>query len=172
MKYDQNVHHRHSIRLPDYDYSQPGAYFITLVTQGRERSFGEIQNDEMHLSKAGQIVWEIWKSLPARCPQIEVGTAIVMPDHFHGIVKILASVGAVHEPPRRVTDQMERRRMTLPLVVGYLKMNTTKRINLLRGLEGVPVWQRNCYERIIRNDGEYARIHRYIKANAANSKKG
>jgi len=176
MKYDPKPHHRRSIRIPDFDYSQPGAYFITLVAQGRERLFGEIKIGEMHLSEAGRIVWEIWNSLPARYPQVGVGTASVMPDHFHGIVKILAiPFGAIHELPQtelprqmRVTDQMERRRMTLPLVVGYFKMNTAKRINLLRGLEGVPVWQRNYYERIIRDDGEYDRIHRYIEANPSN----
>jgi putative transposase len=163
--------HRRSIRLPDHDYSQPGAYFITLVTHGRERLFGEIREGEMQLNDAGQIVWEIWNSLPARYPQVSVGTAIVMPDHFHGIVNISVSVGAVHELPRqrqrRITDQMERRRMTLPLVVGYFKMNSAKRINLLRGLDGLPVWQRNYYEHIIRNEAEYNRIHRYIEANAS-----
>jgi REP element-mobilizing transposase RayT len=175
MKFDPQKHHRRSIRLPDHDYSQAGAYFITLVTQGRERLFGEVKSGEMVLTEAGQIVWGIWNALPARYPQIEVGTASVMPDHFHGIINIhetVASVvGAVHELPRRqkrVTDQMERRRMTLPLAVGYFKMNTAKRINLLRGLEGVPVWQRNYYEHIIRDDGEYNRIHLYIEANAAN----
>jgi len=176
MKYDPQKHHRRSIRLPDYDYSQPGAYFITLVTQGRERLFGEIHNGEMQLNEPGQIVWEIWNSLPARYPQVSVGTAIVMPDHFHGIVNISVSVsvsvGVVHELPRqrqrRITDQMERRRMTLPLVVGYFKMNSAKRINLLRGLDGLPVWQRNYYEHIIRNEAEYNRIHRYIEANASN----
>ena len=62
---------------------------------------------------------------------------------------------------------MERHRMTLPLVVGYFKMNTAKRINLLRGLEGVPVWQRNYYERVIRDEEEYNRVHQYIEANVS-----
>ena len=172
MKYDPQRHHRRSIRLPDYDYSQPGAYFITLVTQGRERLFGEIHDSEIHLNEAGQIVWEIWNSLPVRYPQVSAGTAIVMPDHFHGIVIINESsvpVGAVHELPRRgITDQIERRRMTLPLVVGYLKMNTAKRINLRHGMEGVPVWQRNYYERVIRDDEEHRRIHSYIQSNVEN----
>jgi putative transposase len=63
MNYRNN---RRSIRLPEYDYSQPGAYFVTLVTRERECLFGEIKNDVIFLSEAGRIVWEVWNSLPAR----------------------------------------------------------------------------------------------------------
>ena len=105
MNYDPQKHHRpfdtaqgrRSIRLPDYDYSQPGAYFITIVTRGRECLFGEIKEGEMQLSNAGQIVWDVWNSLPARYPQTGLGTAQVMPNHFHGI--IIIPVGAIHELP-------------------------------------------------------------------------
>ena len=120
----------------------------------------------MRLHSAGQIVWDVWNSLPARYPSIGLGAAIVMPDHFHGIINIHQTpvpVGVIHESPLR-----ERRRMTLPLVVGYFKMNSAKRINQILGSEGVPVWQRNYYERIIRSQAEYERIHLYIESNPAN----
>jgi putative transposase len=97
MTYHPQKHHRRSIRLPDYDYSQPGAYFITIVTRGRECLFGEIKEGEMQLSNAGQIVWDVRNSLPMRYPQIGLGTAQVMPDHFHGI--IIIPVRAIHELP-------------------------------------------------------------------------
>lgn len=169
MKFDSQKHHRRSIRIPDYDYSQPGAYFITIVTRGRECLFGEIVNSEMRLSDAGQVVWDVWNSLPAQYPQITTGTAVVMPNHFHGIVIINATpVGAIHELPLRVTNQKERRRMTIPLVVGYFKMNTAKRVNKILDSEGVPVWQRNYYEHIIRDGEEHNRIHLYIEANIDN----
>jgi len=83
MKFDpQNtpsghLHHRRSIRVPDYDYSQPGAYFITIITRGRECLFGEIKDGRMHLNNAGQIVWGVWNSLPARYPQIALGVAVL-----------------------------------------------------------------------------------------------
>jgi putative transposase len=169
MKFDAQKHHRQSTRLPDYDYSQPGAYFITIVTRGRECLFGEIKDSEMYLNDAGRIVWDVWNSLPARYPQIALGAAVVMPNHFHGNVIINETpVGAIHESPLRVGDQMQRRRMTIPLVVGYFKMNTAKRINELLGSQGVPVWQRNYYEHIIRDDEEQNRIHLYIEANIDN----
>jgi putative transposase len=175
MKFDLQKHHRRSIRLPDYDYSQPGVYFITLVTRGRECLFGEIKDGEMHINEAGQIVWNVWGSLPVRYPQIGLGAASVMPNHFHGniIIHETATVGAIHElplpsPSTRVTDQMERRRMTIPLVVGYFKMNTAKQINKILDSEGVPVWQRNYYEHIIRSEEEYSRIQQYIETNVQN----
>ena len=171
MKFDPPKHHRRSIRLPGYDYSQPGAYFITIVTRGRECLFGEIKDGEMQLIQAGQIVWDVWNSLPARYPQIGLGTAQIMPNHFHGI--IIIPVRAIHELPLQGlplqgSPLQERRRMTIPLVVGYFKMNTAKRINKILDAEGIPVWQRNYYEHIIRNDAEYNRIHVYIESNPAN----
>ena len=179
MKFNPQKHHRRSIRLPDHDYSQPGAYFITTVTRGRSSPsgtmclFGEIKGGEMHLNDAGQIIWEVWNSLPRRYPQIGLGMAQVMPNHFHGIVNIhqtpveVVPVRAIHELPLR-EPRTERRRMIIPLVVGYFKMNTAKRINKILGSEGVPVWQRNYYEHIIRDDAEYNRIHLYIESNVAN----
>ena len=180
MKFDPQKHRRRSIRISDYDYSQPGAYFITIVSHDRLCLFGEIKYGEMHLNESGQIVWEIWNSLPKRYPQIITGAAVVMPNHFHGIVEIHESVVAVHESPTRTATvgeihkfplrsrRMQRRRMTIPLVVGYFKMNTAKRINKILGSEGIPVWQRNYYEHIIRDDEEHNRIHIYIEANINN----
>jgi putative transposase len=161
----RTAHNRHTIRLRDRDYSQPGAYFITLVTRGRECLFGEIKNGSMCLNEAGQIVRDVWNTLHERYPQIDTGTAAIMPNHFHGIVMI-------NETQARVINELSlpiaRRRMTLPLVVGYFKTNTAKRINKLLHSEGIPVWQRNYYERVIRNDDEHHLIHLYIEANAAN----
>ena len=185
MKFDPQKHpfdqaqgkHRRSIRLPEYDYSQPGAYFVTMVTSRRECLFGEIRNDKMYLNEAGNIVLDVWNSLPARYPMITLGTAVVMPNHFHGIVIINESVGAIHESPLRESPLREspsqerrtqRRRMTLPLVIGYFKMNSAKQVNKLLNSSGIPIWQRNYYEHIIRNDDEHNRIHFYIGANIDN----
>jgi REP element-mobilizing transposase RayT len=172
VKIDPEKHDRQSIRLRDFDYSQPGAYFITCVTHRRQCILGEVVGGETRLSAAGEVVWDTWNSLPARYPEIELGAAVVMPNHFHGIIQIAVGaihelpqpVGAVHEPPL----QQPRRRMTLPLVMGYFKMNSAKRINELRCSTGLPVWQHNYYEHIIRNDDEHQKIHLYIDANPAN----
>ena len=84
----QKSFRRHSIRLPDYDYSEDGSYFVTILTHGREPIFGEVIDGEVHLAPAGRIVWEVWKTLPERFSQVELDTAVVMPNHFHGIITI------------------------------------------------------------------------------------
>jgi putative transposase len=117
---------------------------------------------DIRLSKAGEIVWEVWQSLTDRYTGIELDAAAVMPNHFHGIIWI--AVGAIHELPL----QKNRRQMLLPKVIGYFKMNAAKRINTLRGTTGQPVWQRNYYERVVRNDCELEATRAYIRANPQN----
>ncbi|MGB9753481.1 transposase [Roseiflexus castenholzii] len=88
MKYDPQKHHRRSIRLKGYDYSQPGAYFITIVTQNRACLFGEVANGEMRLNEAGRMVHQEWANLPSRFPNLDLDAFIVMPNHIHGIIII------------------------------------------------------------------------------------
>jgi REP element-mobilizing transposase RayT len=162
---------RNSLRLAGYDYSQPGAYFITLVVFRREQIFRKIENSEIKLSPAGKIVYQVWRSLPTRYPQIEIGSAVIMPDHFHGVIEVKsAAVAAIHELPQLGEIRLSRRRMTIPLVVGYFKMNVAKKVNKLFGTPGRPLWQRNYYEHVIRNEKEYDRIQLYIDANISNWK--
>ncbi|HMM99112.1 MAG TPA: hypothetical protein PKC99_08900, partial [Anaerolineales bacterium] len=92
MKYDPKIHHRRSIRLKGYDYSQAGAYFVTIVTQGRAQLFGHIEHGEMILNDAGQMIVKWWNELPNKFPQITLGAFVVMPNHFHGIIIINPTV--------------------------------------------------------------------------------
>ena len=91
MKFDPQKHHRRSIRLKDYDYSQAGAYHVTVVVQNREYFFGEIVNDEMILSEAGKMIDEQWNALLERFPNIELDMYQIMPNHFHGIIVIVGA---------------------------------------------------------------------------------
>ncbi len=84
-KFDPTKHHRRSIRLKGYDYASEGAYFVTIVTQGRECLFGEIINGEMHLSKYGEIVQKWWNEISLHFPNVETGAFIIMPNHIHGL---------------------------------------------------------------------------------------
>ncbi len=90
-----NSHQRHSIRLKDYDYSQPGGYFITLVTHERRNLFGKIVQGEMQLNEFGVIAHEQWLQIPMRFDLVELGEFVIMPDHIHGILIIHESVAAV-----------------------------------------------------------------------------
>lgn len=163
-----------TLRYPNADYSDPGVYFITTCTRDRIHLFGEIINDQMHCNKYGAIVWDIWNSLPTRYPQIELDAAVVMPDHFHGLI-IIHEENTLHPKTSSfasgpdVADipmgSLSRRHMTLSLVVGYFKMNAAKRINLLRHAQGSPVWQRNYYDQILRSDKDYNDLVEYILTN-------
>jgi putative transposase len=93
MSLNPQSHHRRSIRLKGYDYTQPGAYFVTLVTRERDCIFGEVENGEMHLSPVGQVVhWE-WIRLSKRFPNVELDKFVVMPNHLHRIVVLINPAG-------------------------------------------------------------------------------
>ena len=72
-KFDPTKHHRRSIRLREYDYAQPGAYYVTIVAWQRECLFGEVVNKEMLLSNFGLVAKQQWEKLPKRFPNIELG---------------------------------------------------------------------------------------------------
>jgi REP element-mobilizing transposase RayT len=160
MKFNPQKHHRRSIRLKGYDYSSAGAYFVTIVTWQREMLFGEIVNGEMILNDLGEIVSEKWQWLEIQYEYVELGAWIVMPNHFHGILVIHDfSRGGSRSAPTPIKHK------SLGRLIGAFKTVSTKHINLLRNTEGQVVWQRNYYERIIRNDREIDNITSYIESN-------
>lgn len=180
MKYNPEIHHRRSIRLKGYNYSRSGAYFITTCVQNREYLFGEIKNGQMITNQNGNIVTNCWFDLINHYEDIVLDIFVVMPNHFHGIIVITgkddndingcdATVGAnhvraIHELPLHEFPR-QRRKMLLSKIMGRFKMVTSKQINLSRKTPGVPVWQRNYYEHIIRNEESYNEIAEYICTN-------
>ena len=161
--YNPDIHHRRSIRLKGYDYSRAGAYFITICTHGRECILGDLVDGEMRLNEYGDIARGEWLNLPNRYPDIELDAVVIMPNHIHAIIAIHA-VGVIHELPLR-NDTKHRRTMLIPKIVGYVKMNTAKRINQSRNTPGARVWQRNYHEHVIRNEADLARIRKYVANN-------
>jgi REP element-mobilizing transposase RayT len=171
MKFDPQMHHRRSIRLKEYDYTQSGGYFVTIVTGQRECLFGEIVNREMRLNEYGRITNECWHAIPEHFPNVELGAYVVMPNHVHGIIVIRSdengmatnsspSVGARHAsplPPRGVKPH------SIGAIVGSFKSAVTRHIRHELNITGI--WQRNYYEHVIRNHEDWDRIHRYIESN-------
>jgi putative transposase len=176
MPYNPQVHHRRSIRLKGYDYTLPGAYFVTLVAWQRECLFGTIQDDESVLSQVGNTVAACWRHLPAFFA-IRLDEWVIMPNHFHGILLIEAqgkgeaSVSAARAVSQfHLADASPQRPIGTPpgslgAIVQNFKSITTRKINQLRHTPGVPVWQHNYYERIIRDEAEWDRIRQYILDN-------
>jgi putative transposase len=154
---------RKSIRLQGYDYSSAGGYFITICAQSRRCIFGEIIEGQVRLNEAGKIVGAWWLKLRERFPTIILDCFVIMPNHSHGIILIEDDVGAIHELP--LPRLAERRKMLIPKIVGYFKMNSAKHVNQVQQAPGLSLWQRNYYEHVIRNDIELLRIREYIHNN-------
>nr|WP_315862938.1 transposase [Thermosynechococcus sp. NK55a] len=286
MPYDPERHHRRSIRLKGYDYTQPGAYFITICTHDRACLFGEVVEGQMRLNEAGHIAQQCWTDIPNHFPHIQLDEFIIMPNHVHGILVIVHHVhhvGARHAvpphgmpphgmpphgmpphgmpphgmpphgmpphgmpphgmpphgmpphgmpphgmpphgmpphgmpphgmpphgmpphgmpphgmpphgmpphgmpphgmpphgmpphgmpPPPMASPNPTVEQFgkpvhgSLPTIVRSFKSATTRHINILRGTPGAPVWQRNYYEHIIRNEDALHRIRQYIATN-------
>ncbi len=170
-KFNPNIHHRKSIRLQGYHYSQAGAYFVTIETFGRACLLGEIVSGEMVLNEWGKIIQKWWDDIPIHFPNVETGAFVIMPNHVHGITIIHARRGAVPAPfvsgdetQGGVSPPLPKR-PTLGQIVAYFKCKSTKEINALAGTGVVTqLWQRNYYERIIRNDCQMDATWRCIEA--------
>ncbi len=91
MAYNPNIHHRRSIRLKGYDYSQAGLYFITICVQNRKCLFGHIDDGEMILNDAGKMTGNEWMKIPKRFTNVQLHEYIVMPNHFHAIMQIVGA---------------------------------------------------------------------------------
>jgi putative transposase len=168
MKYNPDKHHRRSIRLRGYDYTQAGAYFVTICTRNRECLFGDVVNGEMRLNDAGQIVKQIWAALPQRFSSITVDESIVMPNHFHGIIVVhnIIVVGAGLALPSSAPIQgAASSAPTLGDLIRTFKSISAIRVNRVVDRTGCPLWQRNYYEHVIRNDDSLGRIRQYIADN-------
>lgn len=217
---------KNSLRLSNYDYSLPGAYFITICTQNRLHLFGHISNGEMVLNDYGKVVKDVWKNLPNHYQNMECGQFVVMPNHIHGVMFLKpidhtkggfenpenakegrfqnpknAKEGCFHTHPnedencgnakgRFQTCPNESRQnktsgMTkggfethpnqkqtrpnkihgIPEIVRALKTFSARKINEIRNSPGEKVWQRNYWDRVVRNERALQAINRYIQNN-------
>ncbi|MCK9357853.1 MAG: transposase [Dehalococcoidia bacterium] len=150
---------RRLTRLPSYDYSQEGAYFVTVCTLNRVSLFGDVTNDAMQPNECGQAVLDVWNRLPHHYPHVQTLAFVLMPNHVHGIL-LIQDVGeeASHRNQRR-----ERR--GLPDVVGTFKSYSARSVNRIRDTPGQSVWQRGFYDHVIRNESSLARVTEYITNN-------
>ena len=168
MSYNPQIHHRNSFRLQGYDYTQPGAYFITSVINHRECILGFIENGETRLSHLGLVVRQAWLDLPQHYPNAVLDEFCVMPNHIHGII-LLTDENYGSKPavpsitkPNPLEAHSHAQRHGIPEIVRGFKTYSARRINQIRRTASVPVWQRNYYEHVIRNELDLDRIRQYI----------
>ena len=154
MAHDPQKHHRRSIRLPGFDYTQDGLYFVTLATQERACLF----DDPIMYTLAETL----WQQIPRHFPFVSLDAWVLMPNHLHGILLL-----AGRPEGRGDRSNSKLAPGSLGAIIGNYKSVTTRRLNQIAGLEGRTVWQRNYYERVIRSETELAAIRKYIEQNPA-----
>jgi len=189
MERELKIDKRRSIRLKGYDYSATGAYFVTLCTHKKEPLFGRVIDGTMQMDNLGHIVEYEWLRSKAIRAEIELDAFMVMPNHFHAIVCIFdngtsinpvgatggspaiggsvtmggsATVGATGGSP--INPCGPKPKSLSSLIAGF-KSASAKRINEIRQLPGVPVWQRNYYEHVVRDEESLDKIREYISNN-------
>lgn len=172
MNTDHSSPHRKNLRIPDFDYSQPGAYYVTIVTQDRKTLFGQIVDEEMVLNNIGKMVEAVWIAIPGHFPSVELGVFVVMPNHLHGIISIM--VGARHAVPQEPSPMEKFGKPvsgSLSTIIRSFKSATTKAFHDLYGNLEDRLWQQGYYDHVIRNEREYEAIYDYIIANPINWEK-
>jgi len=159
--------------LPEYDYSQQGAYFLTICCHEKYRLLGTIAEDAVHLSAAGKIVDECWRQILIHFPNVEAPSFTVMPNHVHGIVVVRRR--SAPDARTRVNESTGvSRRLgahpsgSIPVIVRSFKSITTRQIRESLRDSNVVVWQRGYYERVIRDEKEFWDTCEYIRMNPAN----
>jgi len=175
MQYNPNIHRRRSIRLKDYDYSQAGLYFITICVQNRLCLLGEIVDGAMVLNDAGEMVLGQWLPLADRFHSVELDEFIVMPNHFHGIIELVAEHSNIGQP-QGIAPTIAQPPIEQPInpsigdVIGAFKsLSTNEYIAGVKQKSWPPfhqkLWQRNYYEHVIRSEQSYLDIVEYIRNN-------
>lgn len=170
---------RKSIRLKDYDYSQAGAYFVTIVTQSRKHFFGEVCNNEMVLNSAGKMVVQVCSEIEGFFDQVTLGPLQVMPNHLHAIINI-----GLSDWLEKRSAEVRNNNMTIDLGINDQRpslsdlISRLKNITTYRYIQGVKndgwprfsgrLWQRSYYDHVIRDEQDYEVITDYIQSNPLN----
>ena len=149
--------------MPGWDYSQ-GAYFITICTVNSSDMFGHVVDREMKLNAFGAIVAESWRWLAGQYTYVVLDEWSILPTHMHGILVLATDVAGKETigAPRTAAP-----RKPLGQLVGAFKTRSTKEVNRLRQTPGKPLWQRDFWERVIRDEYDMTKVRAYIRGNAA-----
>jgi REP element-mobilizing transposase RayT len=151
---------RRSIRLQGYDYSQAGAYFVSICAHNRACLFGEIADGQMVLNDAGRVAEKCWYDIPIHFPHVALDSFVIMPNHIHGILVITETVGAKYFSPLQPGQRPCGTSKTIGSIIRGFKIGVTK---WMHGHTNVhDVWQRNYYEHVIRNEDELDHVREYI----------
>ena len=153
---------RKPTRLTEYDYSAPGAYFVTICTHNRKRTLSRIvgaihESPEVQLTEQGKIVDAVLTHLPSHL-NVNIDKYVIMPNHVH----LLLSVPC-RSVERAIRESPLQGRSVLSIAIGFIKMNASKLIHAIT--DDAPVWQRSYYDHIIRGEQDYQDVWTYMDTN-------
>jgi putative transposase len=174
--------------MPNYDYSQQGAYFITICCYERQVMFGEIVQGQMIHNDAGLSVQKCWHEIPEHFPMAYLDEFIIMPNHMHGIIVIPNRRGtACRAQGKNAACMFDQNTImeysgtacraptgeqfgkpikgSIATIIRSFKSASTKSINTMQNTPGSPIWQRNYWERVIRTEQEMQSVRQYIRCN-------
>jgi REP-associated tyrosine transposase len=158
---------RKRIRLKGYDYKKPGYYFITINTNKCIQDISKIINGKVELNELGKIVNDVWNDLPNHYPNRELDEYIIMPNHVHGIIRLINSREGFITLPNK-NEKTKKMNHGLPEIIRGFKTFSSKTIN--ERIKPVPKfgWQKSYYDRIIRSERELDNVRKYILRNPIN----
>jgi REP element-mobilizing transposase RayT len=158
---------RKSLRLAGYDYSQAGAYLVTICCKDRASLFGSMSKGSMDLSRLGRLVENHWIQIPSHYFNVQLDEFVVMPNHLHGIVIILdAQFLLRYESAHNVqSDEAARVSNSLGSLVGSFKSGVTREWHNIAGNKSMEIWQRNYHEWIARDEAALHRFREYVVNN-------
>jgi putative transposase len=164
MSNDDFLPQRRSIRMAHYDYTQGGAYFITICIDRKQCVLGMIHNEQMICNKLGSIAERCWLAIPQHFPNATLDEFVIMPNHLHGILfltdPLLPRVGAQHAAP--AADKVRVVAGSVGAIVRSFKSEVTKQARQFELLPRESLWQRNYYEHVIRNEADLTEKREYI----------
>ncbi len=151
---------RRSMRLSNYDYTQSGVNFVTICTYRFASLFGRIVDGNVQLNWLGRLVEEEWQRTAIVRPAMDLDQFVVMPNHLHGLLCI--SDSQVERIPKSSTSM---RANSLGSIIAQYKSIVTKRSRSLASPRNCPIWKRNYYDHIVRDERSLERIRTYILEN-------
>jgi len=155
---------RKSPRLQGYDYTQNGAYFVTICTHKRQCLFGEISGAEIEMNTTGCIAQTCWEQIPTHFPKAELDAFVVMPNHVHGILLIIDDSKQTQYQYEQFSKPIAR---SLSTIMRSYKSAVTNQVNRLFMTENTPVWQGRFHDHIVRDEKSLNTLREYVANNPA-----
>lgn len=155
---------RKKLRLENYDYRSPGAYFVTICTQGHQSTLGKIVDQNVELTWKGEIVQDLWEHIPRHFSNVNLDEFVVMPNHLHGILWIVEQNTSIPSP-RENPDSVYPQAGSLGVIVRSFKSVVTRKVNQTSHTPGVGFWQRSFHDHILRDDNDLDHHRKYILEN-------